>query len=77
MGSTAVYDPEVDGKLLRFLVEDGILKDEATGSEWNMLGRAVDGPLRGTQLTPIAHGNHFWFAWAAFNPDTTVRRQAP
>ena len=77
VGSAAVYDPEVDGGKLRFLLEDGVLKDEATGSEWNMLGQAIGGSLSGRQLTPIVHGNHFWFAWAAFNPETTVRTLAP
>ena len=44
-----------------------------TGSEWNILGQAVAGPLTGAQLPPVLHGNHFWFAWAAFMPDTEVR----
>ena len=29
-------------------------------------------PLAGRQLEPVVHGNHFWFAWAAFAPETTV-----
>jgi hypothetical protein len=37
-----------------------------------VLGQAVAGPLAGTQLTPIVHGDHFWFSWAAFKPDTII-----
>ena len=37
-----------------------------------MLGKAVDGPLAGEELSPIVHGAHFWFAWAAFQPDTRI-----
>jgi hypothetical protein len=27
----------------------------------------------GTQLDPVVHAAHFWFAWAAFKPDTEIR----
>jgi hypothetical protein len=37
-----------------------------------MAGRAVSGPLRGQRLTAVPHGNHFWFAWIAFRPDTEL-----
>jgi hypothetical protein len=46
--------------------------DEETGSSWNVLGQAIDGPLAGKSLTPIVHGDHFWFARAAFKPDTII-----
>jgi hypothetical protein len=26
----------------------------------------------GSRLEPVVHGNHFWFAWAVFQPDTRV-----
>ncbi|NIR43478.1 MAG: DUF3179 domain-containing protein, partial [Gemmatimonadetes bacterium] len=25
-----------------------------------------------TSLEPVPHGNHFWFAWAVFKPETRV-----
>ncbi|HEY85741.1 MAG TPA: DUF3179 domain-containing protein, partial [Chloroflexi bacterium] len=28
------------------------------------------GELAGQKLTPVLHANHFWFAWAAFAPET-------
>ena len=73
VGSTGVYEPTVDGRRLTFKVGLERFLDEETGSEWNILGQATAGPLKGTQLTPVLHGNHFWFAWVAFRPDTEVR----
>ncbi|MGH7526726.1 MAG: DUF3179 domain-containing (seleno)protein [Gemmatimonadales bacterium] len=42
-----------------------------------MLGRAIAGPLRGTRLQPVPHGNHFWFAWVVFKPSTRVVASPP
>jgi hypothetical protein len=72
VGATGVFDPTLDGRKLSFRFEDGIFVDEETGSTWNVLGQAVDGPLAGERLMPIVHGNHFWFAWAAFKPETII-----
>lgn len=72
VGATGVFEPVVDGETLAFAQEGEAIVDEQTGSRWNVLGRAVEGPLEGTTLTPVIHGNHFWFAWAAFKPDTTI-----
>jgi hypothetical protein len=48
--------------------------DAQTGSTWDVTGSAVAGSLRGRRLTPLVHGNHFWFAWAAFRPGTRIWR---
>ena len=73
VGSTGVFEPVVEGRKLTFVADGDEFMDRETGSRWNILGQAVEGPLTGSQLTPIVHGNHFWFAWAAFHPDTEVR----
>ena len=74
VGSIGVFETELDGQSLTFrLGADGFV-DEQTGSVWNVLGQAVSGPLAGKSLTPIVHGNHFWFAWAAFAPETEIYR---
>ncbi len=75
-GTSGVFDPTVDDQVLTFR-RDGTTRtspivDEETGSTWSVTGRATAGPLAGTQLTPIVHGDHFWFAWAAFSPDTSI-----
>ena len=73
IGATAVFSPIVDGRKLTFAERDGNIVDEETGSKWDILGRAVDGPLGGSRLEAVVHGNDFWFSWVAFNPDTAVR----
>lgn len=72
VGSTGVFRRTVDGQTLTFRYEEGQFVDEETGSTWTITGRAVDGPLRGEQLTRVEHGNHFAFSWFAFRPETTV-----
>ncbi len=72
VGASGVFLPEADGRALTFRAEDGEIVDNETGSTWDLLGRAVDGSLEDAQLTPVIHGDHFWFAWAAFKPDTRI-----
>ncbi len=72
VGATGVFDPNLDGQTLTFRSDGGSILDEETGSTWNILGQAIDGPMAGSQLTPIVHADHFWFSWAAFKPDTVI-----
>ena len=72
VGSAAVYEPFVDGRKLTFEARAGRIVDVETGSTWNILGEAVDGELSGKRLEQVLHGNHFWFAWAQFFPETAV-----
>jgi len=76
VGATGVFDPNLDGRKLTFRSEGDKILDQETGSEWNILGQAVDGPLVGSALAPIVHANHFWFAWAAFKLDTEIYQGA-
>ena len=72
VGATGVFDRDFEGQRLTFQSDGAGFTDAETGSRWNILGQATAGPLAGGQLTPIVHANHFWFAWAAFRPDTEV-----
>jgi hypothetical protein len=72
VGATGVFDPNIGDQRLTFVKDGELIVDEQTGSVWNIVGQAVDGPLAGEQLTPIVHGDHFWFSWAAFKPDTII-----
>ena len=73
IGAVSVYDRQIGDQLLTFSPNaDGTFSDAETGSTWDILGEAVDGPLAGEQLTPILHFDHFWFAWAAFFPATEL-----
>jgi len=72
VGATGVFDPTVDGRPLTFEAAKDAFRDTETGSTWDVLGNATDGPLAGSKLTPIEHVDTFWFAWAAFLPDTRI-----
>jgi hypothetical protein len=75
VGSSTSFSPSVDGRALTFESEgDGRFRDQETGTEWNLSGHAVKGELAGAQLAEVVHGNHFWFAWGVFRPDTDVWR---
>ncbi len=75
VGSSGVFGRRVGERILTFEpARTGVFRDRQTGSTWNILGSAIAGPLAGSALKPIPHGNHFWFAWAAFRPGTRIRR---
>jgi hypothetical protein len=46
--------------------------DKETGSRWDVTGRAVEGDLKGWELTWLDGVQVRWFAWAAEYPDTTI-----
>jgi hypothetical protein len=72
VGTTGVFEAVLDGRTLSFRsFEDGF-RDDETSSTWNIFGTATAGPLSGRQLTAVTHVDTFWFAWSAFQPDTTV-----
>ena len=74
VGSTAIFLRDLDGQLLTFAPDGEEFVDQETGTRWNVFGQGVSGSHAGRRLTPVEHANHFWFAWAAFRPDTTVVR---
>ena len=68
-----VFERELGGRRLTFRAAgDGRFQDAETGSVWSLLGQALEGPLAGRRLEAVPHGNHFWFAWAAFQPETVI-----
>ena len=77
VGAAGVFSPHVGGRKLTFKFTDGHIVDTETGSRWNLLGQAVEGPLTGQRLEPLLHGDHFWFAWLAFNPTTQLYPPTP
>ena len=72
VGSAGAFVPFLNGERLMFESRDGAIFDIGTGSTWNVLGQAVDGPMAGERLEQIVSGSHFWFAWAVFMPETRV-----
>ncbi|MBI3959204.1 MAG: DUF3179 domain-containing protein [Chloroflexi bacterium] len=58
----------VSGKLIRNVL---VMFDRESDSLWSqLLGEAVDGPLLGTKLKPIAALQTTWGEWKKLHPDT-------
>ena len=77
VGTTAVFETTLDGQPLTFAVNPAddagqTFVDDQTGSVWDIFGRAVEGELAGSELTRVIHSDHFWFAWQAFHPSTSL-----
>lgn len=73
VGSVGVFSRQVGDGLLTFEPnEDGTFTDAETGSTWTITGLAIDGELTGTHLASVLSFDHFWFAWAAFYPQTEL-----
>jgi hypothetical protein len=75
VGATGAFKATLDGQRLTFFRdggEDRPIRDRETGSTWSLAGIATAGKLAGSRLEPVVHGDHFWFAWAAFSPQTTI-----
>lgn len=72
VGATGVFRPEADGQPLTFERDGDVFVDDETRSRWNIFGAAIDGPLGGQRLEPVEHVDTFWFAWAAYQPDTRI-----
>jgi hypothetical protein len=68
------YVPIIDGQTLDFQYNGSTSKiiDKQTGSEWNFDGLAVNGQLKGKQLSRLPFDEGFWFSWAAFHPQTRI-----
>ncbi len=74
VGSTGVFSRQLNDKTLTFTAQDGLFLDDQTKTTWDITGQAIEGPLKGEKLTPIAHGDYFAFAWLAFKPETEIYR---
>jgi len=72
IGTVAVFDPVLKGRRLHFIAVGTGFRDRETDSQWNVLGHATTGPMKGQRLVPHQHLDTFWFAWVAFHPETRV-----
>ena len=60
-------------RVLTLGLAGGQLRDQETGSQWDpMSGRALAGPLKGTQLEARVFTQALWYAWRSVRPDTTL-----
>ena len=72
VGSSGVFSRELNGEILTFEPTLGDFRDLETGSRWTISGEAIGGDLAGSQLDRLVSGEHFWFAWSVFKPETVV-----
>ena len=72
-----VWNRKVDEVLPEFTLDAAsqTLKDNVTGSVWNMNGECVEGVLKGSRLSPIQTYQEFWHSWESFHPTTTKYRK--
>jgi hypothetical protein len=75
IGSVTVFNPIVDEQHLTFKLKKGKFIDKQTKSVWNIAGKCIEGSMKGKELEPIIHGNHFAFAWFAFQPECEIYKK--
>ena len=78
-GGTAIFRRTVNGKVLEFeSVDHTTMTDTESSSVWDKAsGRAISGPMSGTQLEPYPYIISFWFAWTDFHPETDLYEPPP
>lgn len=72
IGSVTVFSSLVNDTKLTFARTKNSFIDNQTGSTWSITGKCFSGKLKGEELRPVVHGNHFAFAWFAFHPDSDI-----
>lgn len=68
------FESDQEFSIVKNDLENGqmVFADAETGTEWNILGEAISGPLEGEQLEVGDSFISYWFAWAAFYPETQI-----
>ncbi|MEL6986501.1 MAG: DUF3179 domain-containing protein [Bacteroidota bacterium] len=64
-----------DGSKLTFTISDeaGILMTDNEGNKWDYFGFALEGPRQGIQLEQPINYIGYWFSWATFQHDITLK----
>lgn len=75
VGATGAFFADHPSGTLRFTRAAGRFVEQRSGSTFNVLGEAVDGPLAGERLRPVRHVDTFWFAWSTYRPSTRLIRR--
>lgn len=79
--SVRAFERIVDGKRLEFFQKPeskGVeLIDAESGSTWNFEGKAIAGPLTGSQLKKVFVLEDYWFDWRLYHPDTAIYEIGP
>ena len=75
--SAVAFSAKLGDRKLTFFADDispetAPFKDKETNTRWTLAGRAVDGPLKGQELSWVPSVQCRWYAWAAEYPGTGV-----
>ncbi len=76
--SAIAFSRVVDGQTATFERVDGsqfLVRDNETGSTWDITGQAVSGPALGGSLAYVASYISEWYGWSAYHPSTTIFQQ--
>lgn len=65
------YSRMLDGEELQFSMNAERIVD-AGGTQWDLTGKAVVGPLEGSQLDYVTSFVTEWYGWAAYHPQTSI-----
>jgi len=73
----AAFRSFAEGRNLTFLSAIGgaggaFMRDEQTGTLWDITGKALEGPLAGSRLEPAPAYRGFFFSWAAFRQGSEI-----
>jgi len=64
-----------DGTTLEFTITQGelpLVMMDNEGTKWNIFGEAIEGPRDGESLQQAKAFIAYWFAWAAFYPNSLI-----
>jgi len=64
-----------DGTTLEFTITQGelpLVMMDNEGTKWNIFGEAIEGPRAGESLQQAKAFIAYWFAWAAFYPNSLI-----
>ena len=72
----AAYKRKLDnGTTLEFTITQGelpVVMMDNEGTKWDIFGEAIEGPRAGESLQQAKAFIAYWFAWAAFYPNTLI-----
>jgi len=72
VGMAVLFYRTVEGQTLTFVLREGSIVDEETGSRWTIFGKAIQGPLKNTYLEQVNSSAYYWFAWINTYPETRL-----
>lgn len=76
-GMAVLFYRTIEGQTLTFMLHEGQITDEETGSTWTIFGEAIKGPLKYTKLEQVNGSAYYWFAWVTTYPETRLYSAHP